>query len=131
MEFEAGIMLTGSEIKSLREGKVNLGDAYCFLTNGELFVKNMHIAGYKFATYNDHDPLRLRKLLLNKSELRKIESKLKDKGLTVIPFRIYINEKGKAKLMIAVAKGKKTFDKRESIKERETGRRIREGKGDE
>lgn len=121
--FEAGMVLTGSEIKSIRAGKVNLTDAYCQFVGPKLLVKNLHISGYKFATYNDHDPLRERLLLLKKTELKKLEGKLKDKGLTVIPVRLFINERGFAKLEIALAKGKKLYDKRETIKERDVTRR--------
>ncbi len=121
--FEAGMVLTGSEIKSIRASKVNLTDAYCQFVGTRLLVKNLHISGYKFATHNDHDPLRERLLLLKKSELKKLEGKLKDKGLTVIPVRLFINDRGFAKLEIALAKGKKLYDKRETIKERDISRR--------
>src|SRR5690606_35145495 len=115
-EYSAGIVLTGTEIKSIREGKVSMADAYCFFNKGELFVKNMNISRYENGTHYNHDPLRERKLLLSRRELRKLENKLTDKGLTVIPTRIFINDGGLAKLDIALAKGKKLYDKRESIK---------------
>jgi SsrA-binding protein len=127
-KFTAGIILRGTEIKSVREGKVNLGDGFCFFRNGELFIRNMHINEYEKGSYNNHQPLRERKLLLNKSELQKLERKLADKGLTIVPIRMFISESGYAKLEIALAKGKKSFDKRQDIKkkdiERETARRF-------
>ncbi len=122
--FESGIMLTGTEIKSVRDGKVNLTDAFCFFKDNELFVKNLHIAIYEMGSYNNHDPMRERKLLLNKREIKKIRNNTKEKGLTIIVKRMYINERGIAKLEIAIAKGKKTYDKREGIKEREAKRDI-------
>jgi SsrA-binding protein len=127
-KYTAGIVLRGTEIKSVREGKVNLGDGFCFFRNGELFIRNMHINEYEKGSYNNHQPLRERKLLLSKTELRKLEKKLTDKGLAIIPLRMFISESGYAKLEIALAKGKKTFDKRQDIKkkdvERETARRF-------
>lgn len=123
--YTAGIQLMGSEIKSIREGKASLSDAYCVMHKRELFVKGMHIAEYKNAGQFGHIPLRERKLLLTKNELRKLGEALKNKGLTVIPLNLFINEKGFAKLRIAVAKGKKIYDKREVIKKRETEREIR------
>lgn len=117
--YEAGIILTGTEIKSVREGKANLADAYCFLRNEELWVKNMHISEYTPGSYNNHIAKRERKLLLNRVELRKIASRTREKGTTIIPVRLYLNERGYAKLEIALAKGKKKFDKRESLKEAE------------
>ena len=118
--YEAGIMLTGTEIKSIRAGKASLTDAYCFFKNEELWIKNLHISEYKEGSYNNHEPKRERKLLLNRSELRKLQSKIKEKGTTIIPTRIYINERGFAKIEIGLARGKKTFDKRETLKERDT-----------
>lgn len=127
-KFIAGIVLTGTEIKSVRLGKVSLADSYCYMRNGELFITNMHINEYDKGSYNNHKPLRERKLLLNRSELQKIERKLKDQGLTIVPIRMFISKESYAKLEIAVAKGKKSFDKREDIKkkdiERETARRF-------
>lgn len=126
-KFTAGIVLRGTEIKSVREGKVNIGDGFCFFRNGELFVRNLHINEYEKGSYNNHQPLRERKLLLTKTELKKLERKLEE-GLTIVPIRMFISESGYAKLEIALAKGKKTFDKRQDIKkrdvERETARRF-------
>ncbi len=118
-------MLTGSEIKSVREGKVSFNDSYCFFHDGELWIKSLHIAEYVNAGYAGHDPTRERKLLLNKKELRKWAQKMKEKGLTIVPLSMYINEKGYAKLDIGLAKGKKTHDKRESIKKRDTDREMK------
>ncbi|MFZ4414066.1 MAG: SsrA-binding protein SmpB [Bacteroidales bacterium] len=128
--FTAGIQLTGTEIKSLREGKANLADAYCLFVGEELFVKSLHIAEYTFGTYNNHDPKRDRKLLLNKRELRKLLNKTKEKGLTIIPTLLFINEKGLAKLDISIAKGKKLFDKRETLKTKDTQREMDRGKAE-
>lgn len=122
--YEAGIQLLGSEIKSIRAGKANLQEAYCFFINDELFIKGMHIAEYSHGGYANHDPVRLRKLLLKRTELRKIKNKLKEKGLTVIPIKLYINQRGFAKLEIAIAKGKKLFDKRETIKNKDIKRLL-------
>lgn len=121
-EYAAGMVLTGTEIKSLREGKVSMADAYCFFNKGELYVKNLNISRYENGTYYNHDPLRERKLLLTRRELRKLENKLTDKGLTIIPTRLYINDAGLAKMDIALAKGKKLYDKRDSIKEKDMKR---------
>lgn len=121
-EYSAGMVLTGTEIKSIRQGKVNMSDAYCIFNGSELFVKNLNIAKYEMGTHYNHEPLRERKLLLNKRELRKLVNKLTDKGLTIIPTRLFIAESGIAKLEIALAKGKKLFDKRETIKERDVSR---------
>lgn len=118
----AGIQLTGTEIKSIRLGMANLSDAYCIFSNGELWVKNLHISEYKEGTYNNHDPKRDRKLLLKKQELKKLSGKLIDKGLTIIPIALFINDRGFAKLEIALSKGKKSFDKREDIKEKDIKR---------
>ncbi|HAH57851.1 MAG TPA: SsrA-binding protein [Bacteroidales bacterium] len=123
-EFTAGIMLTGTEIKSIREGKVNLTDAFCVFIDDELFVRNMHISEYKFGTYANHEPKRDRKLLLNRRELRKIITKTREKGLTIVPTAMFINEKGLAKLNIAIAKGKKLYDKRETLKTKDVRREI-------
>jgi SsrA-binding protein len=127
--FTAGLVLKGTEIKSIREGKAGLSDSYCYFKNGELFIKNMHVTEYSEASFYNHEPMRERKLLLNKQELSKLEKKVKDQGLTIIPVRLFINEKGFAKLEIALSKGKKQFDKREDIKkrdlEREIGRKIK------
>lgn len=122
--FDAGIQLLGSEIKSIRTGKANLQEAYCFFIGDELYIKGMHIAEYSHGGYANHDPVRQRKLLLKRTELRKIKNKLKEKGLTVIPVKLYINERGFAKLEIAVAKGKKLFDKRQNIKNKDVKREL-------
>ncbi len=122
--FKAGLVLTGTEIKSIKEGKVNLSDSYCYFRAGELWVKNLHISEYKFGSYANHEPLRIRKLLLTKREMRRLEGKLKEKGLTIVPYKIFFNERGIAKLEIELAKGKKSFDKRESIKERDTKKEL-------
>ena len=125
--FTAGIVLTGTEIKSIRAGKVNLTDSYCSFINGELWAHNIHISEYANGSYNNHEPKRDRKLLLNRKELKKIQSKLNDRGMTVIPTRMWINENGYAKLDIALARGKKMFDKRDSIKEKDQRRAAARG----
>ena len=122
--YQAGIVLTGTEIKSIRLGKASLVDTFCFFNNGELWVKNMYIAEYFYGTYNNHQARRDRKLLLTKKELQKIQRLSKESGFSVIPTKIYISDKGLAKIIIAVAKGKKVYDKRESIKEREDKRQM-------
>ena len=122
--YTAGIALTGTEVKSIRAGKANLSDSYCILQNGEMWVKNMHISEYKEGSYNNHEPKRQRKLLLNKTELQKIQSKLKDKGTTIIPVKLFFNERGFAKVEIAIAKGKKVFDKREDMKQKDAKREM-------
>jgi len=123
--YTAGMVLSGTEIKSLRHGKASFNDSYCFFFKGELFVKSLHISEYAFGTYTNHQPMQERKLLLNKRELRKWEGKIKEKGYSIIPLKIYINEKGIAKMDIGLGKGKKHFDKRDTIKERETDRDIK------
>ena len=123
-KWEAGIVLHGTEIKSIREGKASLQEAYCYFNNGELFVKSMNITPYAQANHFNHDPLRERKLLMTKAELSKLKSKSEEKGLTIIPIRLFINAKGLAKLEIALAKGKKIHDKRDSIKERDLKREL-------
>lgn len=123
-KYIAGIMLQGTEIKSIREGKANLQESYCALLDGELWVKNMHISPYAEGTYANHEPKRDRKLLLNKRELKKLESKFKEKGLAIIPVRLFINDRGLAKLEIALAKGKKLYDKREDIKQKDLKREM-------
>jgi len=122
--FTAGIVLTGTEIKSLRLGKASLVDTYCITERGEVWVKNMYIAEYFYGTYNNHAERRERKLLLNRKEIRKIETAAKNSGFTVIPVRMFINDKGLAKIVIAVAKGKKEYDKRESLRERDDKREM-------
>ena len=121
-EFTAGIVLTGTEIKSIREGKASLGDTYCYFVNNELWVKNMHIAQYALGSYNNHVERRERKLLLTKRELRSLQEDTKAPGLTIVPTRLFINEKGFAKLDIALARGKKSYDKRQSMKDKEDKR---------
>ena len=123
-KYIAGIQLTGTEIKSLREGKANITDAYCSFTNNELFVRNMHISEYTYGTYLNHPPKRERKLLLNKRELHKLLNKLKEQGITIIPTFLFINERGFAKIEIALAKGKKLYDKRETMKTKDAKREI-------
>lgn len=114
--YTAGIQLQGTEIKSIRESKAGLVDSYCQFHNGELFVKNLHIAEYSFGSHYNHEARRERKLLLQKKELRKMERKVKETGLTIVPLRLYITDEGWAKIDIALAKGKKTYDKRETLK---------------
>jgi SsrA-binding protein len=120
----AGLVLKGTEIKSIREGKAGLSDSYCYFRNDELFVKNFHITEYADASFYNHEPLRERKLLLTKQELNKLLRKVKDQGLTIVPVKLFINEKGFAKLNIALAKGKKEFDKRDDIKKRDIEREM-------
>ena len=120
----AGIVLTGTEIKSIRNGKASLADSYCTFKGNELFVVGMHIAEYDKGTYNNHDPKRDRKLLLTDRELRKLNIKVQEKGLTIIPVLLFINEKGLAKLNIALARGKHYYDKRESLKTKDSKRDI-------
>jgi SsrA-binding protein len=123
-KYVAGIVLTGTEIKSIREGKVNLQDGYCYINNGELFVKGVNITPYAQGTHYNHEATRERKLLLKRSELRKLEGKIEEKGLTLVPVRLFINDRGFAKMEIAVGRGKKLHDKRNSIKEREAKREL-------
>lgn len=122
--YNAGLVLTGTEIKSIRDGKANLTDAYCAFIGNELFVKQMHIAEYRFGSYLNHAAKRDRKLLLNKRELRKLHNKLKERGFTIVPTKLYINPNGLAKLEIYLARGKKFFDKRETIKEKDNRRAL-------
>lgn len=122
--YTAGIKLTGTEIKSIRAGKANLVDAYCFFTNGELFVRGMNIAEYEWGSYSNHEPFRDRKLLLTNKELTKLFRKSQEKGLTIIAYRLFVNEKGLAKLDIALAKGKKQYDKRQDLKKKDAKREI-------
>lgn len=123
-KYIAGIVLTGTEIKSIREGKVNLQDGYCYMKNGEMFSKGINITPYAQGTHYNHEATRERKLLLKKSELSKLEGKVEEKGLTIVPVRLFINDRGFAKLEIAVGRGKKLHDKRESIKDREAKREL-------
>lgn len=122
--YTAGIVLTGTEIKSIRASKASLADSYCTFINGELWVKGMHVAEYFYGSYNNHVAKRDRKLLLTAKELRKLQSDAKNPGFTIVPTRLFINEKGMAKLVIALARGKHQYDKRESIKENEDKREI-------
>ena len=122
--FTAGIVLTGTEIKSIRQGKASLVDTFCIVEKGEVWVKNMYVAEYFYGTYNNHVARRDRKLLLNKKEIRKIFDAIRTSGFTVVPTRLFINEKGLAKLVIAIAKGKKEYDKRDSIRERDDRREM-------
>src|SRR5215211_7613830 len=125
-KYLAGIMLTGTEVKSLREGKANFNDSYCLFQKGELYIRSFHISEYSHGTVNNHDPIRERKLLLNARELKKLEARIKkEKGYTIVPLRLFFNEKNLAKLEIGLGKGKKLHDKRESIKERETDREMK------
>jgi SsrA-binding protein len=124
-KYVAGVVLTGTEVKSLRAGKASFNDSYCLIHKGEAWLKSLHIAEYTHGTINNHDPLRERKLLLEKKEIRKIESKLKEKGYTLIPLRIFFNEKNLVKVEIGLAKGKKLHDKRETIKKRDVEREMK------
>ena len=124
-KYIAGLVLTGTEIKSLRAGKASFNDSYCFFDKGELYVKSLHISEYSFGNYNNHEPMQERKLLLNRRELRKLEAKTKEKGYSIIPLKIFLTEKGLFKMEIGLGKGKKIYDKRESIRERETDRDIK------
>jgi SsrA-binding protein len=123
-KYVAGIVLTGTEIKSIREGKVNLQDGYCYFNNGELFVKAVNITPYAQGTHYNHEATRERKLLLKRAEIKKLEGKIEEKGLTLIPVRLFINDRGFAKMEIAVGRGKKLHDKRDSIKERDAKREL-------
>lgn len=129
-KFTAGVMLMGTEIKSIRQGKVNLTDAYCLFLGDELYIRQMNIAKYDEGTHYNHQPLQDRKLLLTKRELKKLTNKLKDVGLTIIPTRMYISDRGFAKIDIALAKGKKLYDKRDSIKEKDVKRSFDRGLND-
>lgn len=122
--YTAGIVLTGTEIKSIRDSKASLADSYCTFINGELWIKGMHIAQYAFGSYNNHEAKRDRKLLLTKKELRKLASDSKNPGFTIVPTRLFIGDKGLAKLVIALARGKHEYDKRQSIKDNEDKREI-------
>ena len=124
-KYEAGIVLLGTEVKSIRDGKVSFNDSYCLIHKGEIWLKSLHIAEYSHGTANNHDPLRDRKLLLQKREIKKIEAKLKEKGYTLVPLRIFFNEKNFAKAEIGLAKGKKLHDKRDTIKQRDVEREMK------
>ncbi|MEN9447113.1 MAG: hypothetical protein RJA25_403 [Bacteroidota bacterium] len=122
--YKAGLVLTGTEIKSVKEGKVNMGDSFCYFKDSELWMKNLHISEYKNGSYANHEPMRLRKLLLTKKEIRKLEGKIKEKGLTIIPYKIFFNERGLAKIEVILARGKKSYDKRETLKERDSQKEL-------
>ena len=122
--FTAGIVLTGTEIKSIRQGKASLVDTFCFITSGEVWVKNMYIAEYFYGTYNNHQERRDRKLLLNRKEIQRLEKAAKEAGYTIVPLRLFISDRGLAKLVIGIGRGKKEYDKRQSIKEREDKRSM-------
>lgn len=124
-KYVAGISLLGTEVKSLRTGRASFNDSYCLFQKGELWLKSLHISEYSHGTVNNHDPIRDRKLLLTKRELKKLEAKIKEKGYTVIPLRIFFTDKNLAKLEIGLAKGKKLHDKRETIKQRDTERELK------
>ena len=124
-KYVAGIVLTGTEVKSLREGKASFNDSYCIIHKGEMWLKSLHVAEYSHGTTNNHDPIRDRKLLLQKREINKIEGKLKEKGYTLIPLRIFFNEKNLIKVEIGLGKGKKLHDKRETIKNRDVEREMK------
>ncbi len=122
--YTAGIVLTGTEIKSIRDGKASLVDTYCMVENGEVWVKGMNISEYFYGTYNNHQVRRDRKLLLNRKEIAKLAKASEDPGYTIVPLKVFINEKGLAKMLIGVGRGKKQYDKRQSIREREDKRNI-------
>ena len=122
--FTAGIVLTGTEIKSIRIGKASLVDSFCYEERGEIWLKNMYIAEYSFGSYNNHATRRDRKLLVQRREIQKLQKSGKETGFTIVPLRVFINERGLAKVVIAIARGKKEYDKRQSIKEREDKRAI-------
>ncbi|MBO5268699.1 MAG: SsrA-binding protein SmpB [Muribaculaceae bacterium] len=122
--YTAGIVLTGTEIKSIRMGKASLVDTFCYINDGEVWVKNMYIAEYFYGTYNNHTERRDRKLLLNRKEIRELRKDSESPGYTIVPLRLFISQKGYAKLVIGVAKGKKEYDKRQSIKERDDKREL-------
>ncbi|MCM1530905.1 MAG: SsrA-binding protein SmpB [Bacteroides sp.] len=126
--YTAGIVLTGTEIKSIRAGKASVGEAFCVFLGNELFIKNMYVAEYSHGSAFNHVPRRDRKLLLNKRELRKLQGKIKEKGLTIIPVVLFIDENGRAKMEIALAKGKKLYDKRETLKEKDIKRQMQRGR---
>ena len=124
-ELVAGIVLMGSEIKSVRAGKVSFNDSYCIFHKGEMWIKSLHIAEYSHGTSNNHNPIRERKLLLHKKELKKIEARIREKGYTLVPLRIFFSEKGLAKMEVGLGKGKKIYDKRETIKQRDSDREMK------
>lgn len=123
-QYEAGMALVGTEVKSVRLGRVNLKDSYAKVVNGEIFVYQMHIGAYPFAYYDNHEPLRTRKLLLHKTEIRKLAAKLNEQGFTLIPLRVYIKD-GKIKMTLGLARGKRKYDKRDTIRKRDQDRELR------
>ncbi len=123
-KFTAGVQLTGTEVKSIRAGKASLTESYCTFIGNELFIRNMNITEYELGGYVNHEPRRDRKLLLNRQEIRKLEKKLKERGFTIVPIELFFNEKGLAKITIALARGKKQFDKRQDIKQRDNKREL-------
>jgi len=123
-EYDAGIMLKGTEIKSIRAGLVNLNDAYCLFVRGELFIKNLYIGEYSHGNIYNHEPRRDRKLLLKKQELKKLFRKVTEKGMTLFPYKLYLSDRGLAKVQIVLGKGKKSYDKRQSIKEKDNKREL-------
>ena len=123
-KYVCGIQLHGTEVKSIRESKASIKEGYCYIDNGEVFIKGMNVTEYSHGGYVNHEPLRIRKLLLNRKEINKIEKKLKDKGITLVPLSLFLTEKGYIKLEIALAKGKKLFDKRDSLKDKDVKRDI-------
>ena len=124
-KYDAGMVLAGTEVKSIREGKVSFADSFCFFDKGELWVKNLHIAEYRLGTTNNHIAVHDRKLLLTKRELQKLETKTKEKGFTIVPLKIFFNEKGLAKMEIGLGRGKKQHDKRESLKQKDAEREMK------
>lgn len=124
-KYDAGMVLLGTEVKSLRDGRASFNDSYCFFIKGELWIRSLHISEYSHGTVNNHDPVRDRKLLLKKRELLKMEAKIKEKGFTVVPLRIFFNEKRLIKIEIGLGKGKKQYDKRETIKQRDNDRELK------
>lgn len=124
-KYEAGILLLGTEVKSIREGKVSFNDSHCLIHKGEIWLRSLHIAEYSHGSINNHDPLRERKLLLHKKEIKKIEAKLKEKGYTLVPLRMFMTDKNLVKVEIGLAKGKKLHDKRETIKKKDVEREIK------
>jgi SsrA-binding protein len=124
-KYDAGMVVTGTEVKALRSGKASFNDSFCTIDREEVWLRNLHISEYEYGTYANHPPMRERKLLLRKREIRKLVNKLKDKGYTLIPLKIWFNDKGFAKIQIGLAKGKKLHDKRASIKEREAKRELK------
>src|ERR1700712_1736950 len=123
--YTAGMVLVGTEVKAIRSGKVSFNDSYCIFHQGELFVKSLHISEYNFGTTQRHEPMQERKLLLTKRELKKLEAKMTEKGYTIVPLKIFFNEKNVAKIEIGLGKGKKIYDKRETIKKRDTEREMK------